>query len=60
MVVVSGLIIYNSMEVGFAVAKTMAPQFGVSAMVASVVVVPLVSLVTKKFDARHIEKCFSK
>ncbi len=59
-VVVSGLIIYNSMEVGFAVAKTMAPQFGVSAMVASVVVVPLVSLVTKKFDARHIDKCFSE
>lgn len=57
--VVSGLTLYNAMEVGFMAAKSMAPQFGVTAMAVSLVTVPLVSLFTKKFDAAHITRCFT-
>jgi hypothetical protein len=31
---------------------------GVTAMAVSLIAVPLVSLVTKKFDAAHVEKVF--
>jgi Na+/proline symporter len=58
-VVVGGLLIYFTSVMGFAAAKSFAPQMGVSAMAVSLIAVPLVSLVTKKFDAAHVEKVFS-
>ena len=58
LVVVTGLIIYNTMEQGFLVAKSMAPQFGVTAMIASLIMVPVVSLITKKYNQTQIERCF--
>ncbi len=57
--VVLGLVIYNSAQVGFDAAKSMAPQFGVAAMAVSVIIVPLLSLFTKKFTREHIEECFT-
>ncbi len=45
---------------GFAAAAKLAPEMGVSAMVVSSVVVPVVSAFTKKFDKEHLEKVFTK
>jgi len=58
-VVVGGLLIYNCMTIGFTAAKSFAPQFGVAAMVVSIVIVPIVSLITKKYSAEHVENAFS-
>ncbi len=44
---------------GFSAAAAKAPEMGVFAMALSLVVVPLVSLCTKKPDADHVEKVFS-
>ncbi|MDR1247504.1 MAG: sodium:solute symporter [Clostridiales Family XIII bacterium] len=57
-VVVGGLLIYFTSSMGFAAAKSLAPQMGVAAMAVSVIAVPLVSLVTKKFDGAHTDKVF--
>jgi len=59
LLVVSGLIVYNSISIGFLATKSMAPQFGVTAMVISLIAVPAVSLFTKKYDTNQISKCFS-
>ncbi len=45
---------------GFSVAASYSPQMGVSAMAVSLAVVPIVSLFTKKFDAKHVEACFAE
>jgi Na+/proline symporter len=58
-VVVGGLLAYHVAQVGFDAAKSMAPTFGVTAMAVSVVVVPIVSLLTKKYEQGHIEQVFS-
>lgn len=60
LLVVSGLTVYNSITLGFMAAKSMAPQFGVTAMAVSLCAVPLVSLFTKKFSAEHLDHCFQK
>ena len=57
-VVVGGLIIFNSMTSGFDVAKSMAPVFGVTAMAASFIIVPIVSSFTRKFSEEHNESVF--
>jgi SSS family solute:Na+ symporter/sodium/proline symporter len=59
-VVVGGALVYFSSISSFAIAKSLAPQMGVAAMAASLVVVPLVSLFTKKFDKTHTEKIFGR
>lgn len=43
---------------GFKVAASHAPEMGVAAMAVSVIVVPIVSAFTKKFDEKHLEKVF--
>ena len=58
LVTVTGLTVANTLQEGFAVAKSMAPQFGVTAMIVSLAAVPLVSLFTKKFSSEHIDRCF--
>lgn len=60
LVVVLGLVIINTIAVNFATAKSMAPNFGVYAMIASVVVTPVVSLFTKPFDKEHLDNCFNR
>ncbi len=55
---VSTLII--SLTSGFSTAAANSPQMGVAAMAVSMIVVPVVSLFTKKLDSEHVEKCFSK
>lgn len=57
-VVVGGLLTYNCATIGFAAAKAFAPQFGVSAMAASIIVVPVVSLFTKKYPDKQVESIF--
>ncbi|MDR0817865.1 MAG: sodium:solute symporter [Clostridiales Family XIII bacterium] len=61
-VVVGVLLIWNviTLEGGFEAAKGMAPQFGVTAMICSLVAVPVVSCVTKKFSYKpeHIAEVF--
>jgi SSS family solute:Na+ symporter/sodium/proline symporter len=59
LVVVGGALIYFTSIMGFAAAKSLAPQMGVAAMAVSLIAVPLVSLVTKKFDKAHVESIFS-
>lgn len=59
-VVVIGLTLYYASSLGFEEAKSMTPQLGVLAMAVSIVIVPVVSLFTKKFSNEHIENCFEK
>lgn len=58
-VVVGSMLIYNTIQAGFDAAKSMAPTFGVSAMAVSLLAVPIVSALTKKYDAAHIEQVFT-
>jgi SSS family solute:Na+ symporter/sodium/proline symporter len=58
--VVGGMLIYNTSMIGFDAAKALAPIMGVSAMCVSMVVVPVVSLMTKKFDSAHTDHVFSE
>ena len=48
-----------SLSSGFPAAAAKAPEMGVSAMALSIVVVPVVSGFTKKFDEKHITSVFS-
>jgi SSS family solute:Na+ symporter/sodium/proline symporter len=57
-VVVGGCILYFTATAGFAAAKSMSPIFGVSAMATSVIIVPIVSALTKKFSDEHNQKVF--
>ncbi|MEL7654576.1 MAG: sodium:solute symporter [Bacillota bacterium] len=57
-VVVGSLIIYFTSTAGFDIAKSMSPIFGVSAMATSCIVVPVVSLFTKKFSDEHNTNVF--
>jgi hypothetical protein len=57
-VVVGGLLIFFTSMSGFSAAKSLAPQMGVAAMAVSLIATPLVSLVTKKFEASHVENVF--
>ena len=43
---------------GFKAAASHAPEMGVAAMAVSIIVVPVVSAFTKKFDEKHLEKVF--
>jgi len=60
-VVVGLMLSINIALVGFDAAKSMAPVFGVTAMGVSVAIVPIVSLLTRrfKFSAAHIDNVFS-
>lgn len=44
---------------GFAAAASKAPEMGVAAMIVSIIVVPIVSLFTKKFDKEFTEEIFN-
>jgi SSS family solute:Na+ symporter/sodium/proline symporter len=59
-VVVGGLLIYNTLRIGFEAAKGLSPQFGVTAMAISFVLVPVVSLLTKNrgYEQGHVERVF--
>lgn len=57
-VVVGSLLIFYTATAGFDAAKSMSPIFGVSAMAASCIAVPLVSSFTKKFSEEHNQKVF--
>lgn len=57
-VVVGTLLTYYTITAGFEAAKSMAPIFGVSAMAVSFIIVPLVSIFTKKFSEEHNTKVF--
>jgi Na+/proline symporter len=58
LVVVLALAIYTTATSGFAAAKSLAPEFGVAAMVVSLLAVPLVSLFTKPFSKEHTDRVF--
>lgn len=60
LIVVLGLVVFKTVTVDFNAAKSMAPNYGVIAMVVSVVVVPLVSLFTKPFSKEHLAACFDQ
>ena len=59
-VVVGLMLAANIATVGFDAAKGMAPMFGVAAMGVSVLAVPVVSLLTRRFgySAEHLDKVF--
>lgn len=48
-----------SLNSGFAAAAAKSPEMGVAAMAVSIVVVPVVSLFTKKFNQEHINYTFN-
>jgi Na+/proline symporter len=62
--VISGLLTVGistlviSLQAGFSAAAAKAPEMGVAAMAVSLIVVPVVSLFTKKYDQEHINKIF--
>lgn len=58
--VVIGMTVYHTAVADFQTAKSMAPQFGVAAMIVSLIAVPLVSIFTRKFDDKHLYECFDK
>ena len=58
--VVIGMTVYHTAVADFQTAKSMAPQFGVAAMIVSLITIPLVSIFTRKFDDKHLYECFDK
>ncbi len=50
----------TTLSVAFKMASSKAPEMGCAAMAVSVVIVPIVSAFTKKFNEEHIQKCFAK
>ncbi|MGL4483622.1 MAG: sodium:solute symporter family transporter, partial [Anaerovoracaceae bacterium] len=58
LIVIFGQAIYFSSQIGFDMMKPMIPQFGVTAMIVSLLIVPVVSIFTKKFSEEHISRCF--
>lgn len=50
----------NGLNAAFKAASKNAPTYGVAAMAISLIIVPLVSLFTKKFSEEHLEKVFKK
>lgn len=50
----------NGLNAAFKAASKNAPTYGVVAMAVSLIIVPLVSLFTKKFSEEHLEKVFKK
>ena len=63
--IISGLLVVGistlviSLNSGFAAAASKSPEMGVSAMAVSLVIVPLVSAVTKNKDSERIEEIFT-
>lgn len=51
-------IVILTLSSGFSAAVSKAPEMGVSAMVVSMIAVPVVSLFTKKFDKKHLTEVF--
>lgn len=52
--------IIMSATIGFKAASSYSPQMGVAAMAVSIIIVPVVSSFTKKFDEKHLEKVFTE
>ncbi len=59
LVTVGGATLVISLRSGFSAAAARSPEMGVAAMAVSFVIVPLVSLLTKKPDANKVEEIFS-
>ena len=63
--VLSGLLVVGistlviSLNSGFSAAAAKSPEMGVSAMAVSMIVVPLISLVTKNKDKERVEEIFT-
>ena len=55
---VGGATLVITVSSGFAAASKLAPEMGVAAMAVSMIVVPLVSLMTKNKDQERIDKLF--
>ena len=55
---VGGATLYITLTSNFAAAAAKSPEMGVCAMVVSLVVVPLVSAITKKKDTKRVEEIF--
>ncbi len=50
----------TTLGAAFKAASSKAPEMGCAAMAVSLIIVPIVSLFTKKFDEEHIKNCFSQ
>ena len=57
-VLIATIILSLTSDAGFSAAAAKSPEMGVIAMAVSIVVVPLVSLVTKQKDTQRVEKIF--
>ncbi len=56
---VGGATLVISLNAGFSAAAAKSPEMGVAAMAVSMVIVPLVSALTKKRDSERVEEIFS-
>ena len=59
LLVVGGATLVISLQSGFSAAAAKSPEMGVAAMAVSLVIVPLVSAVTKNKDAARVEEIFT-
>ena len=59
LLVVGGATLVISLNSGFSAAAAKSPEMGVAAMAVSLVVVPLVSLITKNKDGEKVDEIFS-
>ena len=59
LVTVGGATLVISLQSGFSAAAAKSPEMGVAAMAVSLVIVPLVSLFTKKEDAARVDEIFA-
>ena len=59
-VVVGVLLIVNTIMADFDTAKGMAPTFGITAMGVSIVITPLVSAITRKYEQGHLDNVFKR
>ncbi|NLD88262.1 MAG: hypothetical protein GX633_08410, partial [Clostridiales bacterium] len=58
LIVVGTAVIVTSIISGFPVAKSLAPEFGVSAMAVSFVITPIVSKFTKQLPNEFVRRAF--
>ena len=59
LLVVGGSTLAISLQSGFSAAAAKSPEMGVAAMAVSLVIVPLVSAVTKNKDTARVEEIFT-
>ena len=59
LLVVGGATLVISLQSGFSAAAAKSPEMGVAAMAVSLIIVPVVSALTKNKDSKRVEEIFT-